>query len=801
MRPAALLLVVASLLGCESAPVRAQGADTAQPRAASPARATSRATSRASDTLSAQLDRAIAAWNRGDHRAAYGAFERIAVAPERSSRLTAVQLIAVGTALRYLGRIDHQRFHDARRAFEAAAAADPTSPEPLVRLGELFLDKYNSADANDAFQEALRIAPRNAAALLGVARRLQFDGQPGVLETTERSLRADPEYAPARLFRASLHLDDERYAEARAEVERVLARDSTSLEAWTMLAAVHHMSGDEGASRGARARIEVINPRYSDVYETLAELSARHRLYADAAEFARRGVAVDSTAWSAWGLLGINALRIGEVAAARGYLETSFRGDPFNIWIKNTLDLLDTHKRFTESTTARYQLLVDSTEADLLAPYLAELGEEAYAKLAERYGWRPSERIRLEVYRRHADFSVRTVGLTGMGALGVSFGRVLAMDSPAARERGSFNWGSTAWHEIAHTFTLGVTDHRIPRWLSEGLSVLEERRARRGWGSHGGLDFVLAIKQGRILPVSRMSEAFVRPTYPAQISHAYYQASLVCEMIERDFGWEKMRALLAEFRRGSNAPKAFRGALGIDLGELDRRFDGYLRERFGQPLAALDTAPMPETSIGDLASRASARPNDLRAQLAAGRALVEAERGSEAVPFLERAKAIYPGYGGPDSPYLLLARVFQKSDLRRAAAELAEYTALNETDYEANLVQAGILEQLGDRAGSQAALERAVWIHPYDPAVHERLATLYSAAGDHRRAVRERGAVVALDPVDRPEALYQLALAQYGARDIPGARRSVLAALEAAPGFEKAQSLLLEIRRSQGGAR
>jgi Tfp pilus assembly protein PilF len=85
--------------------------------------------------------------------------------------------------------------------------------------------------------------------------------------------------------------------------------------------------------------------------------------------------------------------------------------------------------------------------------------------------------------------------------------------------------------------------------------------------------------------------------------------------------------------------------------------------------------------------------------------------------------------------------------------------------------------------------------------VHQRLAALYSAGADHRRAVRERAAVVALDPVDRPEALYQLALAQYGARDIPAARRSVLAALETAPGFEKAQSLLLEIRRAQGGTR
>jgi uncharacterized membrane-anchored protein len=68
--------------------------------------------------------------------------------------------------------------------------------------------------------------------------------------------------------------------------------------------------------------------------------------------------------------------------------------------------------------------------------------------------------------------------------------------------------------------------------------------------------------------------------------------------------------------------------------------------------------------------------------------------------------------------------------------------------------------------------------------------------------VRERTAVLALDPVDRSEALYRLARAQFDARDFAAARKSVLAALEIAPGFERAQSLLLEIRRSAtGGSR
>src|SRR6185369_5702950 len=162
--------------------------------------------------------------------------------------------------------------------------------------------------------------------------------------------------------------------------------------------------------------------------------------------------------------------------------------------------------------------------------YLGPLLEEAYDSLAARYEYRPTTPIRIELYDRHADFSVRTAGLTGIGALGVSFGNMLAMDSPSAREPGSFNWGSTAWHELTHAFTLGLSAHKVPRWFSEGLSVLEEHRARPAWGQGPSPLFLAALKADKLVALSRINEGFVRPSHPAEIQFSYYQASLVCEM-------------------------------------------------------------------------------------------------------------------------------------------------------------------------------------------------------------------------------------------------------------------------------
>jgi Tfp pilus assembly protein PilF len=84
--------------------------------------------------------------------------------------------------------------------------------------------------------------------------------------------------------------------------------------------------------------------------------------------------------------------------------------------------------------------------------------------------------------------------------------------------------------------------------------------------------------------------------------------------------------------------------------------------------------------------------------------------------------------------------------------------------------------------------------------IHGRLAELYRGLEVWPGAIRERKAVLALDPVDRAEAEYQLALAYFEAGNLREARRAVLRALERAPNFEKALDLLLEVRsRGTGG--
>ncbi|NOT07064.1 MAG: tetratricopeptide repeat protein, partial [Gemmatimonadales bacterium] len=473
------------------------------------------------------------------------------------------------------------------------------------------------------------------------------------------------------------------------------------------------------------------------------------------------------------------------IEEGRAHLERAFARDPYHIWYKNTLDLLDQLKTFRTVSTPRFQIVAPAAEVDLLALYLGPLLEEAYDSLAARYEYRPPPPVRIELYRRHADFSVRTVGLAGLGALGVSFGTVLVMDAPSARDPGSFNWGTTAWHELAHTFTLGLSAHRVPRWFSEGLSVLEERRARRGWGADPTPEFLAFFKAQRLLPVSRLNDGFVRPSHPAEIEFSYYQASLLCEMIEQQWGRGALVAMLKAYRDGQDTPEIFAAVLKLTPNGLVERFESWLRARFVGPLGAI--APW---------SGRGPATGEFRDLLRSARTMVAAGRTEEARRVLERAEALFPEYAGPDAPALGLGHLLkERGDIRGAATALARHNGRDETALDSNTEEAALREQTGDLPGAVAALERLIWISPYDPAMHTRLADLLDRRGDFPRAVRERRAALAAGPPDRLEARYQLARALLQAGDAASARREILGVLEAAPGFEKAQTLLLELRK------
>ena len=759
------------------------------------------------DALLARLHRGELLLRTGEQAAAHEIFQSFIDVYNRSATLDARELVAVAHAVRHLEATDSALLQDALRAFDEALARDPDQLEAHLGIGSLFVRTYQTVDARAAYQEVLARRSRDPRALVGMAEALQVEGASGAADLVDQALEVNPNLVPARVLRARIRFAGENVEGAREDLEAALEVDPTSSEASAVLAAMHFTAGQESEFEAVTESVLARNPRDAAYFVTLAELVSTRRYYAEAAAFAGRGVAVDSLAWTAYGTQGLNQLRIGEMVEGRENLEIAFGGDPYNLWFKNTLDLLDAMAGFETLESARIQVFVDPDDGGALAIYLLEASERAYDALSARYGFRPTTPIRVEAFRRSADFSVRTVGLTGLGALGVAFGRVVAMESPAARGPEGYHWASTLWHEMAHVVHLGMTDHHVPRWLSEGLAVHEERLAGPGWGARPGLPFFAAYLQGRLRSPSRLSQSFVRPQFPGEIGFAYTQGSLVSEWIESRWGFSGIRGMLTGYGEGLSDEDVVAREFDLGLEDFDEAFDEWLRQRYPGAFAAAAAV----VELGDieadmrqdpawLEERVSERPEDVESRLALASIRIEEARVDEAEALLLEARARFPENPDRRGPNRLLGELLEARGETAAAIEALEaHLSIVADDYPAHLRLADLREEAGDPEGAARALEGALQVYPFEIPLHERLAELYRALGEAEPEVRERRVTLALAPVNRTGALYELADALYRAGAVGEARARILEALELAPRFPEAQDLLLRIMSATGG--
>ena len=739
----------------------------------------------------ARLDRAIDAYN-GSPRAA----------------LSARELAAVGTAAAALGFQSSGLFRDALRVFDEAAALDPGDPLPRLLAAELLLDKYNTAEASESVATVLRQNPSHPHALFLMARIHERQGGervPGQADPLAETLGVNPNYPPARALEIQRLLERELPEEALRRALDAAGEFPDAPEVLAALAAVRFLAGES-------ARLAELEGRFREDWAGdplldlgLASAAERRRWYREAARRARAALRREPGSAEAHRLLGLNLLRLGETQEGRRTLEEAFARDPFDALLKNTLDLLDELDGFETVSSPPFEFVLPQSEAEILLPYVEEISREAVESFRRRYGFEPPEKLRIEIYDRSADFSVRTVGITGIGAHGVCFGTVIAMESPSAREIGSYHWASTLWHELAHAASMGLTDNRVPRWFTEGLSLLEERRR---FGEGAGLAFFAALRDDRLLDVSHLNDGFIRPTWPGQVAVSYFHASLVLEHIEREHGFAAILAMLDGYRQGLDSGEVIQRSLGIAPDALDEAVDQVIEERFGaaarglsEPGAGPAGVPgLPHAERGQgieaLLAEADAAPANFARQIRAGMALYEAGRDDEATERFERAADLAPEYGGADGPHRFLSLLHERAERpEQARRSLARHLQLAPAAYDDWLRLAGMLAATEDPQKTAGALVSAIEAYPMLTEPHERLADAAAEQGHSELEIRERQAALASGPPDRAGALYSLALAHFRAGDRGAARRRVLEALEIAPTFDSALRLLVDIRR------
>jgi len=658
------------------------------------------------------------------------------------------------------------RYDDANEAFRALVAAHPRNAEYRVRWGRLYLERYDGQEAAKHFNEALEIEPKRADALLGLALVAADGFEAQAVVFAHKALDADPHMVEAQELLARLALEDNDPAKAAEEAHKALDMSANAIQAKAILATIDWLN-DKPATAW--------DPHDGTAYETAARIFVLNRRYEEGIRLFRKAIALQPDLWSARSQLGVNLMRLGREEEARAELEMCYEGHYRDAATVNTLRLTDSYKNFVTYKTDRTILRLHKKEAELLHPYFEAEMLRALSTYDRKYGFKLDRPVQVEVYPDHEDFAVRTMGMPGLGALGVTFGYVVAMDSPSGRPPGTFHWASTMWHELSHVYVLNMTSFRVPRWFTEGLAVHEETAISPEWGDRLDPHVIMAIKDKKLLPVAELDRGFVRPTYPAQVVVSYFEAGRICDYINREWGWPKLLAMIHDFAGGASTPEAIEKELGIKPEEFDKRFLAALNAETKKTVDGFDEWSKELKKVAT-----EYKEHDYEAMI----------RDASGI------RDTYPDYIEAGNVYQFLADGYlEKGDKKAAIDELERYAKVGGRSPDTLKQLATLLEEAGNRKEAAEVLDRLNYIQPIDEDLHRRLGDLWLSLGNTAGAIREYRAVLAKSPTDPAASHFNLAKAYRSANRTDAAKDELLLSLEAAPGFRPAQKMLLELSK------
>ena len=723
---------------------------------------------------------------------------RVAAAADTANR--ASDLARSARALQALGR-----FNEANAAFRDAATAAPNDPVIQTAWGEMFIDgrcQTCNTDALKSFQTALRVDPKWAPALLGTAEAMSDENPPEAVAVARKALEINPSFVPAHLFIATQTADAGHRDEARKSIQKALDVNPSSLDAHALLAALSNVEDKQQDFESEMQKVLAISPNYGEAYRLAGEFASHNYRYDESVVLIRKGLAIDPRNPRLLTDLGTQLLRTGDEAGARTALEQSFKDHPYDVVSFNLLQMMDTLDKFVTIRDGDFIIRMDKADAAVMQDSVVALAKDAMASMTKRYQFTPKGPFLIEIFPKHDDFAVRSVGLPGMvGALGACFGRVVTMDSPRARPPGEFQWEGTLWHELGHVITMQMSNFRVPRWLTEGISEYEETVARPDWARGMDVEYAARMNRGETIKLAELNASFQDPR---KIGLAYFEASLLVDHIVKTYGDEGLHKLLRAYGQGLETNDAMRAAVGADLAHMQDAFDKRMEDKYGKIRAALTEPPkdvsLPKMPLEEIKAYTAKNEGNYIAQMALGVQLQRAGDFDGAVAAFKKAQALVPMAAGDDSPHALLAEIaLRRKDPTAAIEALQAQVAVDLNNVGAARELSSLLRENGvtDPNVTSPVYQRIVAIDPFDAETRTAYGRALMKQNKAAAAAVEFKAVVAMNPVDQAAAFTDLAESYFVSGKRADARKQTLAALEVAPSYERAQDLLLKLAEAR----
>lgn len=721
----------------------------------------------------------------------------------------ALDLVHLAEAALLLGADPAQvlrQYLDVAKASRGTGTQQPPGVvEAHLLAGRIALDKDDYARAAREFREAANLSPQHPEAHYGLARAFLPSDRESANRHLERVFEHAPRHKEALLLKTEQAINFERYDEARtllATVEEVNPRHPLASAYRAVIAELER--NDPEAFAAARDRALSTWRDNPEIDHLIGRVLSRNYRHAEGAEAQQRALEMDPGYLPAKLQLALDYLRLGRVDEAWPLAEAVGEADQYNILAYNLGLLRKEIDSFASIRSEDFIIRMPPHEAEIYGERVLEILTEAKEALEARYGFAIEEPTLVEFYPNQQDFAIRSFGsLGGEGLLGVCFGSVVTMNSPGSLTAGKNNWEATLWHEYAHVVTLTATRNKMPRWLSEGISVYEELERDPAWGQRMTPRYrEMILEEEALTPVGEMSGAFFNAATPEHLMFAYYQSMLVVRYLVDEFGFEALREVLKDLADGVLVNDAL-AARTAPLERLERDFLAYvidLAETFGPGVdwGKPDPAELDRRDIEAIARYLEERPASFHARSALTERLLSEQRWAEAAESAEALIALLPEHAGHGNGYAYKARAQREmgdlegesETLERLAALSAEafnaYTRLLEVDFERE-----------DWAGVILNAQRIKAINPFLDRLHYCRGCAHEALGEREEAVASFEKTLLLGPGNPSEVHYRLA-GLVRTDDEERAARHLVDALADSPRFLAAHALLHDLRLGGG---
>ena len=688
--------------------------------------------------------------------------------------------------------------------FDKALEQDPACIEAHLASGNLALTKEDFELAITQFQKGLKFHPNSPELLYGLAQAQFSDHRPESIENLEKVLKVNPRHSGARLYLAEHYIDSEQILKALIEADTVLDTNPRHPLAWSNMALIAELRYDTAAATRLLQQALRDNPKNPQPHHYIGrKLSAKYH-FKEGSQYQKTALELQPNYLPSKLQLTQDLLRTGQEAKGWELATEISEEDPYNRTAFNLTQLHEQHQKFTVLKDEHSKVLMDAKEAEIYGPDVQNLLKEARRVLHQKYQYKADNPTLLEIYPQQEDFAIRTFGsLGGAGYLGVCFGDLITMNSPASQSHaGQHNWHAILWHEYTHTITLNLTNNRIPRWLSEGISVYEEMERNPTWGQHMTPHYKQIILAEKHLPISELSSAFLRPPNPIYLQFAYFQSSLVVRYIVEEFGHEALLKILADLAEGHPINDAIqRNTKPIE--ELNEHFDIYIRQLADRYAPQLNLAsPDDVRDQQALEEWMNDNPYTIYSLEHEYNQLLKTENYEETIPLLDQWIVVQPTPPYSDdsqNPYLLLANTYRQ--LGDTDKELSTLLQLAEQTPDSLAAFNRLLELAKEREDWKQLESNALRLLALNPLLqepHRQLAKASESLKKPEQAIQSWNSLLHLDPSDPANVHFRLATLLQKLQP-QSAKRHLLQALEQAPRFRDAHRMLQEFPETREG--